>query len=1649
MKSLSSLTSAIVAATRKFDRRSSLFALLIVLIVLPPLEANCQLKAINSITTVAGTGVAGFSGDGGPGTSAMVSHPYGLANDAAGNLYIADPQGSRIRKVDTNGIITTLAGTGAFGFAGDGGPATSAVLNQPYSIAVDGAGNVYFNDQLNARIRKIAAGTGTISTVAGTGTPGDSTAGDGGPATGANIGPYGITVDAAGNLYISMIDRIRKVTASTGIISTAAGNGVGTDSGDGGPAINAGFSAALITLDTANNLYLGEGDRIRKVVLATGIITTVAGGGTTLGDGGPATSARIINAPGLATDRDGNIYLTQGGTIREINVGTGTINTIVGVQAKYGFSGDGGAAIAAGINSGNAISVDASGTIYFGDEGNDFNSPRVRKSFALATPATAIGSSSAAQTLFLQTAVSETISSLTIPASQGGKQEYTAGAVTGCVVDGATSIAAGTICSVPITFTPAYPGQRSVPLQVVTGSGNVNIGLNGLGNGPLAALTPGIISTVVGNGTYNQGGTGNGGPATSAGISVGYDVMVDYAGNIFFADGLCQIRKVTAATGIISMYAGNGICSFSGDGGQAVNASIEAISLALDSAGNLFLGDVHNVVREVNAATGIISTVAGNGTQGSSGDGGPATSAELYLPNGLLVDSGGNLFISSKFVVRRVAAATGIITTYAGNGTQGNSGDGGPAVAAEFKDPALLVFDPAGNLLILDTLAGTVRKVDANTGTITTVAGTGTLATKDLGDGGPATSAQFAYPTGLAADSAGDLYIVDNTGTLVRKVDAATGMINTVVGMVNNNGVPGYPNGVPATSVPLVRPSGAAMDGPGNLYVLNTATIRQVPASPSTLIFPTATPVGTPDTTDDPLSVTLYNIGNAPLTLTQPAAGTDPILSAAWSLDGPSTCPQITPTSTPFSVASGAGCTLAIDFTPTVAGTNSGTLMVIDNSLNASTSTQIVTLTGTGTGAAAATATLTPTTANFGSVQVGASASTPLTLTNTGTTTITITGVAIPSPLFTLSAQTCGTTLAAGASCTYTITYAPTATGAASSTFSVTDTAGTQSSTLSGTGLAAGTLTITPTTQAFPSIAVATTSAIQASTISNSTTQPIYLSSGSLTDSANFAQSDNCSGLIAAGGTCTVVFTFTPKTIGALTSSYSIHNLNAPASALSVTLSGTGTGAPVATLSPATLAFSATANAPASNQTVTLSNSGNAALSIASLTLGGTNPGSFSIVSQTCAATLAPNSSCTVTIGFTQTAVGTANATLIATDNASPAIQNVPLTGTVAGVASATLAPGALAFSTVAGTSSAAQALTSTNTGSAALAIGSISLAGSNPALFTQATTCGATLTAAASCTISVTFQPGAPGSFTATLSVTDNAATSPQTAILTGTARPAPAPQAALTPGSASFAAVVGTTSPAQIFTLTNAGYAVLPLTSVSITGSAFALTANNCGTSLAASASCTLGVAFTPAVVGTVTGTLTVVDSTGTQASALTGLGSSAVIPDFTLAATPAAQSSYRGQNVSYTLQLASLLAAAPFNKPVVLTATNLPVGVTASFSPATVLPGTSQATSVMTLSVPALLSRNAPKQDKTRSGDLYWSALLIGLACFQTRRHGARRLPSLAALMLLAGLTLGLTGCGTGNGFGVPTSTATITVLATSGATVHTTTVSLTIQ
>jgi len=325
------------------------------------------------IMTLAGDGARGFGGDGGPAILAQLSATSGVAVDSTGSIFIADLDNNRVRKVTATGVISTVAGNGSFGFSGDGGPAKAASLNFPVGIAVDTAGNLYIADAANHRIRKVTP-DGIINTVAGTGTAGFSV--DGGSATAAQLdSPLGVAVDSAGNIYIADFfnHRVRRVSTA-GVISTVAGNGAEGFSGDGGPATAAQLGNPTgVAVDSAGSVYVVSlsHHRIRKVS-AAGVISTVAGNGTPgfSGDGGPATAAQVDSPIGVAVDSVGNLYIPdlRNHRIRRVTP-AGVISTVAGTGTA-GFSGDGGPATLAGLNSPIAVAVDSSGSLYIADRGN-------------------------------------------------------------------------------------------------------------------------------------------------------------------------------------------------------------------------------------------------------------------------------------------------------------------------------------------------------------------------------------------------------------------------------------------------------------------------------------------------------------------------------------------------------------------------------------------------------------------------------------------------------------------------------------------------------------------------------------------------------------------------------------------------------------------------------------------------------------------------------------------------------------------------------------------------------------------------------------------------------------------------------------------------------------------------------------------------------------------------------------------------------------------------------------------------------------------------------------------------------------------------------------------------------------------------------
>jgi sugar lactone lactonase YvrE len=604
------------------------------------------------ITAIAGTGVPGFAGDGASAVTAQLYSPSGVALDATGNLYIYDTVNEIIRKVDTNGIITTIAGTpGQAGSSGDGGAATGAELNLAVGgdVALDAAGNIYISDSYNSVVRKVTVSTGIISTVAGAiGKPG--TEGDGGAATAANLDlPAGLALDSEGNLYIADAGAsdIRMVAAQTGIISTFAGGaGHFGSSGDGGPPAAAYLLFPYdVAVDAAGNLYIADSTngRIRKVTVAPApIISTLAGGKTGFGgDGGPATAALLSFPSGVAVDSSGTVYIADTNNNRIRTVSNGIISELAGADHAQG---DGGKAPAALLFLPQHVAWDTKGNLYIADTGNN----EIRK----------------------------------------------------VAPDGTISTAAS-----------AYQPQA----VAVDSSGNIYIASL---EQVLRADTKGNISTIVN--TADAGGFGgDGGAATAAMLDTPEGLALDSAGNLYIADTYNhRIRKVSGGT--ISTVAGSGlpfpksIGSFGGDGGPATSANLSfPYDVAFDNAGNMLIVDAKNFCVRLVDADGNIHTIAGTGkTHGYAGDLGPATSALLSNPTGVAADNAGNIYIADDGnLVVRMVDIFGVISTIAGNHKIGFSGDGGPAISAELDYPYGLGVDSSGNVWFADTNNHRIREL--------------------------------------------------------------------------------------------------------------------------------------------------------------------------------------------------------------------------------------------------------------------------------------------------------------------------------------------------------------------------------------------------------------------------------------------------------------------------------------------------------------------------------------------------------------------------------------------------------------------------------------------------------------------------------------------------------------------------------------------------------------------------------------------------------------------------------------------------------------------------------------------------------------------------------------------------------------------------
>ncbi|MGH9615461.1 MAG: hypothetical protein ACRD28_01885, partial [Acidobacteriaceae bacterium] len=948
-------------------------AIFAALLPLPIHAAAAPVSVLLQVNRVTGSrlGSSGFSGDSGPAPLALLNQPEGASVDGAGNLYIADTANNRIRRVDAaTGIITTVAGNGSQGYSGDGGPAVSAALDQPAAVLVDAHGNLYIADTGNRIVRFVDLKTGIIATVAGTSSvspfdPGNI--GDNGPATQAELDtPAALALNSAGNLYIADAsnNRIREVFAVSGKISTVAGIGTAGYNGDGIVAITAELNnPAGVAIDAAGNLYIADSanNLIRKVSAASGLISTVAGiPGSAAGyngDNKPASQATLNFPTGIALDLAGQIYFSDrsNSRIRKVDT-TGTISTLAG-NGTAGLAGDGNLASNAEVNLPGGLALDHDGDLYFADSAN--NSVRL-VSQGLNFPATAIAAAppTATHTIFIGLNQSATLSIPTIAAAeiQSGSQstapqEFSIGAIGVCTVDGVTVNSSGSVCTVPVTFTPGYPGMRTGAMLVTVNGTPVSLGLYGIGLGPQAIVLPGIIGEILSNTDIYNG----------IPLSQPQRMVVDPAGNVYVADPISNVvwalQNLEGAAPTI-VAGGGSLSPVQANGQPAVDAELNQPSaVALDAAGNLYIAETGaNLIRKVNLASGIITTVAGTGAAGYSGDNGAAINATLRAPAGIAADAAGNLFIADtgNNVIRRMDALSGTITTVVGNGTAGFSGDDGAALLAELRSPQDVAVDSTGRLYITDTGNNVVRVVDPITDSISTAAGNTTAGF--AGDGALATNAELNAPTGVAVDAANNLYIADTGNARVRKVYSQSGIIETLAGSAQ---IGDAGDGAAANAAALDTPAGVAADSLGQVLISDPGndTVRRVSLDTPTLDFGSENVGATTAAQTDSLS----NIGNQPLVIAQFFAPPVPVDF------------QMGPDAAQCSVGdlvAGATCDLSFVFQPTVAGLLTEDAWIADNSLNATGAQQYVELTGNGVAnisvATATTVTVNPSTAIYG-----------------------------------------------------------------------------------------------------------------------------------------------------------------------------------------------------------------------------------------------------------------------------------------------------------------------------------------------------------------------------------------------------------------------------------------------------------------------------------------------------------------------------------------------------------------------------------------------------------------------------------------------------------------------------------------------------------
>lgn len=772
--------------------------------------------------------VGRMAGDGYPSEVAKI-FPTGLIFDSTGNLYLVDRGPLRVRWVQRS-TGSAEAGTGQI----DLGTATintvnhiSLILVGASDVGMDSQGRLYIVDQFAHRIwRRSTAGIWSV--LAGTGTAGFS--GDGLLATVATLNsPTAITIDANDNVFIADTtnQRIRRIEAATNVISTIAGGGATL--GDNGPAGQAKLANPRgMTFDSQGNLYIADSanQRIRKIIASNGqivsscTITTIAGNGLAGagGDGLAATLARLSGPADVALAPNGELYIADTGNHLIRRVDAqGIIWTAAG--SFKGSTGDGGPATSAAFDGPQAIAFSPHGDLWISDT-NNLRIRRVRN----GTVTSVVGRNN----------------------GDGYPSEVASLTPTGLAFNGSGDLFVTDRKSLQTRWVDASPTQPD------------------LGNSPIATLSP---------------------PAGFIGAS---DVAIDAAGRIYVADQYGNRVWRRAATGDTwTVIAGTGSPGYSGDGDLGSRATLNSpTGVAVTGAGTVYVADATNQrIRRIDGATSIITTIAGGGS--ALNDGGPANQAKIANPRGLALDLQGNLFIadSSNHRIRKITASSGvingnsIITTVAGNGLAGGGGDTGPATSARLAQPADVAVDGNGNLFIADNGNHAIRWVEAATGTIYTIAGS---FKGNFGDGGLASAALLDSPQGVTLDASGDLWISDSGNERIRRIDMVDPLTPT----------PTWTNTWTPTATPTSTWTATRTPTQVNTptrtatqTATRTPTMTPVPPTATRTTTWTSTPTRTPSNTSTPTHTHTYTL-TPTITTTPTATMTPTFVTGSFTVEG-------------------------------------------------------------------------------------------------------------------------------------------------------------------------------------------------------------------------------------------------------------------------------------------------------------------------------------------------------------------------------------------------------------------------------------------------------------------------------------------------------------------------------------------------------------------------------------------------------------------------------------------------------------------------------------------------------------------------------------------------------------------------------------------